>query len=176
MRPLSAVVGALILLGLAGSTPTAQQPAQPAPDVTAEMRPGEVQRLFDAYMIMQAQEALTLSEDQYSRFLPRLRALQETRRRLQQERQQRINELQRLTSPRQQRPADESLLKDQLNALQDLESRSAAELRKAYNAINEVLDLRQQARFRVFEEQMERRKLELLLRARQNRPARQQPR
>ena len=34
-------------------------------------------------------------------------------------------------------------------------------------AIDQVLDLRQQARFRVFEEQMDRRKLELVMRARQ---------
>ena len=41
-------------------------------------------------------------------------------------------------------------------------------------AVDQVLDLRQQARFRVFEEQMERRKVELLLRARQaNRPRQQ---
>jgi hypothetical protein len=40
-----------------------------------------------------------------------------------------------------------------------------------------VLDVRQQARFRVLEEQIERRKLELLMRARQNRmqQRRQQP-
>ena len=44
-------------------------------------------------------------------------------------------------------------------------------MRKAYNALDEVLDVRQQARFRVFEEQIERRKIELLMRARQpNRP------
>ena len=41
-------------------------------------------------------------------------------------------------------------------------------MRKAYNTLDEVLDVRQQARFRVFEEQIERKKLELLLRARQN--------
>ena len=40
-------------------------------------------------------------------------------------------------------------------------------MRKAYNALDEVLDVRQQARFRVFEEQIERRKIELLMRARQ---------
>jgi hypothetical protein len=150
-------------------TAHAQQPAAPVPDPTGDMRPAEVQRLLDAYMAMQAQQALTLSEDQYARFLPRLRVLQETRRRNQQERGQIVGELQRLTNPRQPNPPDESILRDRLNALQEAESRGAAELRKAYNAINEILDIRQQARFRVFEEQMERRKLELLLRARQNR-------
>jgi hypothetical protein len=42
------------------------------------------------------------------------------------------------------------------------------------DGLNQVLDTRQQARFRLLEEQMERRKLELLMRARQaNRPRNQ---
>jgi hypothetical protein len=162
MRTVTTVaLGLSLLVGIAHAQ-------QPTPDPTADMRPGEVQRLFDAYVVMQAQDTLTLTEEQYARFLPRLRALHQARRRSQQERQQIINELQRLTNPRQPKPADEAVLKDRLNALQEVESRGAAEVRKAYTAINEVLDLRQQARFRVFEEQMERRKLELLVRARQN--------
>ncbi|MCA1584180.1 MAG: hypothetical protein LC791_05200 [Acidobacteria bacterium] len=155
----------LVGLVLCAATTQAQQPP---PDPTADLRPAEVQRLFDAYMVMQAQEALALSEDQYVRFLPRLKALQDTRRRAQRERTQIINELQRLTNPRQPGTAGESVLKERLDALQETESRGAAELRKAYNALGEILDLRQQARFRVFEEQMERRKLELVLRARHN--------
>ncbi len=66
---------------------------------------------------------------------------------------------------------DESQLKERLTALQELESRLPAEVKKAYDAIDQVLDLQQQAKFRVFEENMERRKLELVTRARQaNRP------
>jgi len=40
-------------------------------------------------------------------------------------------------------------------------------LKKADDAIDQLLDIRQQAKFRIFEEQMERRKLELVMRARQ---------
>ncbi len=134
------------------------------------MTPPEIQRLFDAYLIMEAQQALTLSDQQYPQFLTRLKSLQDTRRRNQQQRNQLMNELQRLTNPRAAVRADDAMLKERLNTLQELESRSAAELRKAYAALDEVLDVRQQARFRVFEEQIERRKLELLMRARQNRP------
>jgi len=125
---------------------------------------------------MEAQRTLTLSDDQYPQFLTRLRALQDTRRRNQQQRFRLMGELQRLTNPRQPARADDAMLKERLSTLQELELRSAAELRKAYTAIDEVLDLRQQARFRIVEEQIERRKIELLLRARQqNRPNQQQP-
>ena len=85
----------------------------------------------------------------------------------QQERNQLMNQLQRLTNPRAPVRGDEAMIKERLTALQELESRNAAEMRKAYNALDEVLDVRQQARFRVFEEQIERRKIELLMRARQ---------
>ena len=78
-----------------------------------------------------------------------------------------MNQLQRLTNPRAQVRGDDAMIKERLTGLQELESRNAAEMRKAYNALDEVLDVRQQARFRVFEEQIERRKIELLMRARQ---------
>ena len=132
-----------------------------------EMTPGEIQKLFDAYLVMEAQQALQLNEQQYPQFLSRLRTLQDTRRKNQQERNQLMNQLQRLTNPRAQVRGDEAMIKERLTGLQELESRNNAEMRKAYNALDEVLDVRQQARFRVFEEQIERRKIELLMRARQ---------
>ena len=126
-----------------------------------------------------SQEALSLNEQQYAQFLTRLRVLQDTRRRNLQQRNRLINELQRLTSPRNVRPnATEADIKVRLTELQELETRSAAELRRAHDGIDEVLDVRQQARFRVFEEQIERRKLDLISRARQNNrpsPQRKQP-
>ena len=133
-----------------------------------DMTPGEIQKLFDAYLVMEAQQALQLSDQQYPQFLSRLRTLQDTRRKNQQERNQLMNQLQRLTNPRAQARGDETMIKERLTGLQELESRNAAEMRKAYNALDEVLDVRQQARFRVFEDQIERRKVELLMRARQN--------
>ena len=38
-----------------------------------DMTPGEIQRLFDAYLVMEAQQALQLSDQQYPQFLTRLR-------------------------------------------------------------------------------------------------------
>ena len=168
----------LIATSLAGlvlsSSAAAQEVAAPPqpnspglPGLGAEMSPGEIQRLFDAYLIMQTQQALDLTEQQYPLFLSRLKNLQDTRHRTQQERVQLMAQLQRLSNPRVTPRPDEAGLKDRLSALQDLESRTAAELRKAYTGLDEVLTVQQQARFRVFEEQVERRKIELLMRARQ---------
>lgn len=154
----------------------AAQGGQPLPGLdNSDMTPGEIQKLFDAYLVMEAQQALTLTDEQYPQFLTRLRALQDTRRRNQQERFRLMGELQRLTNPRQPARGDDGMIKERLSMLQELDARTAAELRKAYGAVDEVLDLRQQARFRIFEEQIERRKIELLMRARQQNRPNQQP-
>ena len=127
--------------------------------------PAEIQRMFDAYALGQAQDQLKLGDDQYLRFLARFMALQEVRRRSQAQRGRLIQELRRLSADA---STDEARLKDRLKLLQDLEVRTAADIGKALEAIDQVLDVRQQAQFRVFEELMERRKIELVTRARQN--------
>jgi hypothetical protein len=151
---------------LAGPVQSVPPPSAPASD----LRPGEIQRLFDAMLVADAQDALALTDKQYPEFLKRLRELQSTRRTNQQERVRVMADLQRLSNPR-VAEVDEAALKERLAALDEIESRTAAELRRAYTALDEVLDPRQRARFRLLEEQLERRKLELLIRARQNRQA-----
>jgi hypothetical protein len=147
-------------------------PGQPPPGPglgapTENMTPAQLSELFDAMLVMQAQNALSLNEQQYGQFLSRLRVLQQSRRKNQQERGRIINELQKMTNPRNPQ-APEADVKVRLTDLQELEARMAAELRRAYNGIDEVLTPVQQARFRVLEENIERRKLELIARARMN--------
>jgi hypothetical protein len=128
--------------------------------------------MFDAYSIVQAQEFLKIGDEQYAKFLPRFKALLDTRRQALQQRTRVLNVVRRLLMDAQ---PDEAMLRDALKQLQEIDSRGEADARKAYEGIDQVLDLRQQAKFRVFEEQMERRKLELVTRARQaNRLNRQQ--
>ena len=76
------------------------QPQPAVPGLGDGMTPAEIQKLFDAYLIMEAQQALNLTDQQYPQFLARLKALQDTRRRTQQERIQVMGQLQRLTNPR----------------------------------------------------------------------------
>ncbi len=173
LRPPNRVVRRIATLAavLICAGPVFAQTTTPAPDA-ADLRPAEIQRLFDAYLVMEAQQSLGLSDSQYPPFLTRLRALQDTRRKYLASRAALLVELARMTAPRATPPANEGAIRERLTALQELESRGAAENRKAYGDLDALLDPRQQARFRVFEDQIERRKLELMLRARQN--ARQQ--
>ena len=91
--------------------------------------------MFDAYVLMQAQEQLALSDAQYAPFLTRLKALQAVRRRGEMQRMRLINELRRVTQPGGK--ADEAQIRGQLQTLADIESRTAAETKQAMEAVDE---------------------------------------
>jgi hypothetical protein len=144
----------------------------PPPAIENGVSPAEIQRLFNAYVVMQAQQALQLTDEQYPKFLKSVKALQAARQRGLIERGRILQELRRLANAPQ---VDENQAHSQLKALGDAEARTAADVREAMSGVDQVLDVRQQMRFRLFEEQMERRKVELVTRARQaNRPRNQQ--
>ena len=169
------VVGLLapIVQGQGRGAGRQEQPLPPPGD--QPVTPGEIQRMFDAYVLMQAQDTLKLNDEQYPRFLTRLRALQTVRRRAENQRMQIINQLRRILNAPDGR-VDETLIKDRLKMLSDQQAVVAAEVKQAQDSLDEVLDIRQQARFRIFEEEMERRKAQLVMRTRQaNRPLANRP-
>jgi hypothetical protein len=160
----------VVLLAVAAASPLAAQRGGRAQPPAAENgdipvgSPAEIQRMFDSYALIQAQDQLKISDEKFPQFLARFKALQDTRRRSMQERFRIVQELRKLSNDSQ---GDETQMKERLKALDDLDARTQAEVAKGYDSINQVLDVRQQAKFRVFEENMERRKLELVTRARQ---------
>ena len=143
-------------------------------DPLAPVSPGELVNMLDTYAIVRAQTELSLSDTQYPQFVTRLKRLQELRRRNNRQRNQILQDLRRLTGPARNTPTDESGLRERLKALRDHDERAAADMRRAYETLDEVLDVGQQARFRILEETIERRKLDLVMRAREraNRPGR----
>lgn len=160
----------LLLLTVAlVQTPPAERPA-PRANRPAGLTNGELANMLDTYAIVQAQDALKLEDTQYGQFVAKLKRLQEIRRKNTQSRNRIVGELRRLTLPA--APLDENAIRDRLKALREHDEQAAADLRRAYESVDEVLDVRQQAAFRIFEEQMERRKLDLLMRARNRAAAR----
>lgn len=135
--------------------------------------PAEIQQMFDAYALIQAQDQLAIDDEHYPQFLTRFKALQEIRQRSLAERTRRLAELRRLLAAD---GVDGDQLRERLQQLDALDRRTATAVQDAYAKVDEVLTPVQQARFRIFEEQMERRKLDLLTLARQaNRRQPQQP-
>ena len=163
MRRLASAMACVALVSSAAVGLRAQARAGGSGSVPP-VTPSEAQRLFDSYALLQAQEQLKIGDEQYVRFLPRFKALQDVRRQTLQQRTRVLNEVRRLLSVS---PLDEGQVKDRLRQLEDIDARGEMDAHKAYDAIDQVLDVRQQAQFRVFEEQMERRKLELVTLARQ---------
>jgi hypothetical protein len=158
-------------LTVAGMSPVSAQVPQDAPRAGRTGPPGsgglssaELITMLDTYAIVQAQETLQLADGQYAQFVLRLKKLQEARRRNQRARNQILQDLRRLSTAT---TADEAAIRERLKALTDHDDRASAELRQAYGSVDELLDVRQRARFRVFEENIERRKLDLLVRARE---------
>jgi hypothetical protein len=159
LRSLGATAGAMAIVIAMTATPGLARPqAQDQP-----VSPAELQRLFDSFAVVQAQQFLAMNDEQYAKFLPKFLSLQTARRQALQQRTRVLNMIRKSLNENQ--PDD--VIKDALKQLQEIEDRGAAEARKAQEAVDQVLDVHQQAQFRIFEEQMERRKLELVTRARQ---------
>jgi hypothetical protein len=175
---------AAVMTGAAGAA-NAQPPDGSAPrpgpqggraEQEADVLPDAVlANMLDTYAIVQAQQALTIADERYGAFAARLKKLQDIRRRNQRQRHQLVRELAKMAGPRAAVQADETVIRAQLTALREHDERAAAELRQAYDALDEVLDTRQHARFRMFEEQIEQRKLDLLVRARTRALQKQRP-
>jgi len=163
MRPGSAIVigAAIVLQIVAASVSIAAEQDDSLPEVNSNLRPGEVQRLFDAFELVRAQEMLSLSARQYPQFVAKLKALQDARRVNQQQRNRMLRDLRQLSNLRETNN-DEELAK-KFKELILFDQKAAETLVFTYGEIDEVLDLRQRVRFRLFERTMERRRLDLLM-------------
>ncbi len=165
------VLALALAIGTAGmaaaQAPEGVPPADNRGRPPGQLSPGDVAAMLDSYAAVRAQDALSLDEAHYPEFVVRLRRLQEIRRRSRQGHNEVLQELRRLAGAQAEPPYDEPSIRERLKALRDHDDRAAIELRRAYDAVDEVLDVRQQARFRIFEEAIERRKLDLLMRARE---------
>ena len=168
---LGAVV-AVVLCGPGTGVAAFSQPPPGSGAVQQDVAPADLQELFDSYVLMQAQRQLQLTNEQLPQFILRLKALQTVRRRAENQRRRMIQELRRLTQNADDGRIDEAQVRERLKTLDDLRDRSAVEIKQALADVDQVLDLRQQARFRVLEQQVEGNKIELMMRARQqaNRP------
>ena len=127
------------------------------------LRLDEVQQIVDGWEIATAEKMLELSDQQYVPFLQQLRRLQSGRRQQLMQRQRMLNMLRQTIN--QQPAVEEATVDTRVKQFDDQERRLQQEMQSLHAAIDAVLTPRQRARFRVLQEQMERRKLEVLSRA-----------
>lgn len=144
----------------AGRGQRAGGPARPAlPPVGRGMNAMQLQQFLDAFALIQAEQQLKLDTEQYKAFAPKLIRMQTVRRQLLQQRRRALNELnQALTA---QTPSDDAI-GEKTRAVDEANRKAAEELVKSYQDLDTVLTPWQRGRFRLLEEQIERKKLELL--------------
>jgi hypothetical protein len=137
---------------------------QGLPPVGPNMNMLEVQKWLDTWALIEAEKHLQLSEEQYPDFVARLTRLHTARRRLQAARRRTLAEIAPLVQGA--GPHDEQTIGARLKALDDLARSGQEEIAKAYADIDALLTPTQRGRFRLFEEQIERRKVDLLMKIR----------
>lgn len=151
--------------GQAVSTPRGDRPAgrpggrPPLPALSENMTPQQLQSYIDAFAVVEAERQLQLSAEQYGQFVPRLQRLQNVRRRHVMERRRLLDELNGLLTTE---PVKEEAINEKVRAIDELGARSSGELRKAYEEIDALLTPVQRGKLRIFDERLERRKIELL--------------
>jgi hypothetical protein len=137
---------------------------QNLPPVSPTMNMQEVQKWIDTWALIEAERALQLTQEQYPNFVARLTRLQNLRRRAQMERRRALGELGSLAQG--PGPHRDDVIAEKLKALDDLTQRAAQDIRQAYADLDAVITPAQRARFRLFEEVIERRKVDLLSKVR----------
>jgi hypothetical protein len=156
----------------AGQPPPPAQAARPqrgrgAAAVNPQRAQQQVEQMMDALFLSRAQEQLHLTDEQFPQFFLRVQKLQRLRQQHQARRRRLINELGTLTAP--QATTDDATLAARTRAFDEIEAQAVQDEQSALASIDEVLTVRQRARFRWFEDAMERQKLQMLARALQNR-------
>lgn len=165
---------ALILCGASFLSAQTPPPAQPRAEENSHglsrVKPAELANALDQYALVQARRMLQLTDGEYQQVLPRFKNLQQTRRRNTVARNRLVQELRRLVGARATGEADEKTIAAAVGALREHDERAFRELQAAYDAVDEALTPRQRARLRLFEENIEARKLDLVMRARSRAP------
>jgi Spy/CpxP family protein refolding chaperone len=160
----TAVVVALMacVLGLATAVALAQESRR-------ERRAGgqDVEGLMEAYVISKLQEALDLTDDQFAKMIVAQKKLGEYRRSY---RRDRAATLQQMRQALRSAESREERLESLLNQLEERQLSFENQQRSGYKAIDAILDIRQRARYRILEQEIQRRFQQMIreVRGRQN--------
>jgi hypothetical protein len=148
-------------------TPPAPQPGRGGPGPNPDtLNSDQIQNLLDAFVMAGARDALKLNDAQYGTFYARMVRLQTIQRQHRNQRRRVLMELRQLVGPNAPTGQDDAIIA-KVKELDDLEASMAQDEQKALADIDQVLNARQRAHFRLFLETMERQKVDLLLKVRQ---------
>jgi hypothetical protein len=153
----------VVLAFVGGSLATAAFGQEGSPSSRGRQRWDEAARLVDAYVIANIQESLGLDDDQYARVIPFVNKLQKARREYHRERGTTLRQMRQLLRSG---AATESQLREAVASLKTLEVEGPARIRERADELDAILSPVQQAKYRVFEMEVERRMRDLMRRGR----------
>lgn len=135
---------------------------------SGDIAPGDIQAMFEAMTVMEAERFVALTPEQFPVFVQRLKRLQEARAMRMRRHNRAMNELRGMANPQDGR-ADDATIDGKLRELAAIEVEGRTAIEKAMEAIDQMLSPRQRARFRMLEDNIEKKKFEFLQRVRQGR-------
>ncbi len=142
----------------------AQAPAPPEQQVST----ADIQTMFDAMTMVDAEKFVPLTPEQYPTFVQRLKRLQDARTLLNRKRNRATNELRAMVGQAagKEVAVDDAVVDAKLKELATVENEGRAAVAKAQDDLDLLLSVRQRARFRLLEENEERKKLDFLTKVR----------
>jgi hypothetical protein len=157
-----------------GARATQRNGAPPPPQqVNIQKLESQIQDQWDTLVLKRSKPFLELSDQQYPNFFLKMTALQDLRNRHVRDRRKLLNEMRAMTNPQRQEqaPPTDAELDAKNHQIDDLETQFGQQERMALKAVDEQLTPYQRVRFRVFEEQMEVQKLQMLIQVTRSVPA-----
>ena len=119
----------------------------------------EVEGMMEAYILSKLQDSLDLTDEQFGAMVVAQTKLSDTRRGF---RRDRMQVLRRIRQTLQRDQAGESELQPLLSELDTLRDEFASNEKSHYAAIDDILDIRQRARYRILEVELQRRLGEMM--------------
>jgi len=123
----------------------------------------EVEGMMEAYILSKLQDSLDLTDEQFGSMVVAQKKLSDTRRAY---RRDRMEVLRQMRQTLQREQAGESELQPLLSQLDTLKDDFAANEKTRYAAIDTILDIRQRARYRILEVELQRRLGQMMRRVR----------
>jgi Spy/CpxP family protein refolding chaperone len=155
----------ILLAGLLAwvGVPTAVAWGAPGGASPRQEQKDEAFRMVDAYIVANIQESLGLDEDTYAKIIPVVTKLQKARRDFWEERGRMQRSMRHLL---QSGTASQAQVRELLQSMKKLEVEGPERVREQMDALDALLTPLQQAKYRVFESDVEHRLRELLRQAR----------
>jgi TolA-binding protein len=149
---LRGILSLVMLAGLTVGVSAQDVPAMPGP--RRGMQHEDAARLVDAYLVMQLQDRLELTTEQFAKVLPLVQRLQDDRRQYERRRYESLHKLRQMLNRGGASEADITAI---LREIKKIEAEAPLAIHKDIEALDAVLGLLQQAKYRVLETEVERR-------------------